>query len=95
VLRFAGSPWTSWIPWTTGASVLGLLPEAGTMLVLFTGAFGNVGMARVDEALRRGHAVEVFGRHSKRMDAAVRRHKRELSAVHFGDIRLSSRERSR
>ncbi len=59
------------------------------MRILITGPFGNVGLATVDEALRRGHEVEVFGRHSKRMHAAVRRYAGKLSAVHFGDIRSS------
>jgi UDP-glucose 4-epimerase len=57
------------------------------MRILITGAFGNVGVATVDEALRRGHDVEVFDLHSKRTDAAARRYAGRVRAVHFGDIR--------
>lgn len=57
------------------------------MRILITGGFGNIGVATVEEALRRGHTVEVFDQHGGRSDAAARRFAGRLAAVHFGDIR--------
>jgi nucleoside-diphosphate-sugar epimerase len=57
------------------------------MRILITGGFGNVGMATVDEAVSRGHSVEVFDQRTKRTEAAARRYGGRLAAVHYGDIR--------
>jgi nucleoside-diphosphate-sugar epimerase len=56
------------------------------MRVLLTGAFGNIGSATVEEALRRGHSVRCFDLRTSANERAARRLGRDVEVV-WGDLR--------
>lgn len=57
------------------------------MNILVTGGFGNIGLAVVDECLRRAHKVSVFELRSKRTERQARRYRSRGVEVLFGDLR--------
>lgn len=56
------------------------------MKVLLTGAFGNIGSATIEEALRRGHTVRCFDLQNKVNERAASRLGRGVDVV-WGDLR--------
>lgn len=57
------------------------------MNILLTGGFGNIGIAVLEECLKRGHIVTVFELENKRAKRLSKRYsKRSINTI-FGDIR--------
>jgi nucleoside-diphosphate-sugar epimerase len=57
------------------------------MDVLITGAFGNVGVSVLSEALRRGYQVTVFELKNKKNMALKRKYEKEVKEIILGDLR--------
>ncbi len=57
------------------------------MKILVTGGFGNIGIAVLEECLRRGHSVTVFDLESKRSRRLSRKYSRDGLRTVFGDLR--------
>jgi nucleoside-diphosphate-sugar epimerase len=64
----------------------GELREEHTMKVLITGAFGNIGKAVIEEALKQGHEVTVFEIENKKTRKTAKKYGKKVKVV-FGDIR--------
>ncbi|MBN2558837.1 MAG: NAD(P)-dependent oxidoreductase [Clostridia bacterium] len=56
------------------------------MNILITGAYGNIGGAVIDEALKRNHSIVVFERKNKRTKKAASRYRKLSVGTIFGDI---------
>ena len=56
------------------------------MKILITGAFGNIGKAVIEEALKRSHEVTVFEVNNKKTQKEAKRYQKRVSVI-FGDIR--------
>ncbi|MFO7611524.1 MAG: NAD(P)-dependent oxidoreductase [Clostridia bacterium] len=56
------------------------------MNILITGAYGNIGRAVIDEALKRNHSIIVFERKNKRTKKAASKYKKLSVRTIFGDI---------
>lgn len=57
------------------------------MKILVTGGFGNIGIATVEESLRRGHSTTVFEVANHRTEELARRYRKRGVQVFFGDMR--------
>ena len=57
------------------------------MKILITGAFGNIGKAVTEEAIKRGHEIIVFEIDSKKTRKDARKYRKKIKKVIFGDIR--------
>jgi nucleoside-diphosphate-sugar epimerase len=56
------------------------------MKILITGAFGNIGKAVIEEALKRSHEVTVFEVKNKKTQKEAKRYQKMVNVI-FGDIR--------
>jgi nucleoside-diphosphate-sugar epimerase len=61
--------------------------EGSRVKVLVTGGFGNIGLAVVEECIRRGHTVSVFEIRNKRTEKLSRRFGARKVEACFGDLR--------
>jgi nucleoside-diphosphate-sugar epimerase len=57
------------------------------MKIFFTGAFGNIGKAVIEESYKRGHEIIVFEIDNKKTRKDARKYRKKIKNVIFGDIR--------
>jgi nucleoside-diphosphate-sugar epimerase len=48
------------------------------MNIAVTGGYGNIGISVIEECLRRGHSVAVFGLENKRSKKLARRYLKKM-----------------